>query len=485
MKIKRDLAWMTLSQGLFLVLNFASSVIVARLLSPYEMGIFVVAMAVVGVLGALQAFGLHGLIIREAELTPAIVRSAFTINALISLSLSAVVVLLSQIGGSFLHEDGVRRVMLVLGVLPLVAIFDFLPSSQLERNANFRSIAVVSLARGLISAGVTVFLAVNGQSYMSMAYGQIAGAVIGAIAFNIIGRRHVSLRLGSHAWRPVLAFGLNNLSIFGVHAITARLSEAMLGRIVGLTALGLYGRASSLNNLIWDNGHVVIGRVVFVDIAAQKRAGKSLRQSYFTIIDVLTALLWPAFAGLALCSGPFIHAVYGGRWVAASHPLALLAIAAMLHVAISLTWDLFIVSGETATQAKIEYFRAFAALVMFVVGCRFGLTGAAASRVGDALFSIWLYRPYIDRMTDTRLKDFVPIYLRSTTVTALAIAPAALVMWRFGFSELTPLGPLIVSIEVGVIFWVAALVLSKHPLGVEIVRLWRRFDPPAPETRVS
>jgi O-antigen/teichoic acid export membrane protein len=477
MKIKRDLVWMTLSQGFFVILNFGSSVVVAHLLSPYQMGIYAVAIAVVGILSTFQAFGLHGLIIREPELTPAIVRTAFTINAVISFVLSCLVLMLSQVGGMFLKEDGVRRVMLVLGVLPLIAIFDFLPASQLERNANFRAIAIVGVARGLISQGITIALALKGQSYMSMAYGQVVGALCSAAAYNVIGRRHVSFRLGFHAWRPVLAFGLNSLSIFGVHSLSDRISEAVLGRMVGLSALGLYNRAVSLNNLIWQNGHVVIGRVVFVEIAAQKRAGKSLRQSYFTIIEVLTALLWPAFAGLALCSGPFILQVYGAKWVAASYPLSLLAIAAMLHVAISLTWDLFIVNRETATQAKIEYVRAFGALAMFIVGCWFGgLTGAAAARIGDAILSIWLYRPYIDRMTDTRFEDFIMIYLRSAAITAVAILPAALVMLCFGFSERTPLDLLIPAIALGGILWAAALVLTKHPLGEEMIKFLGRLS---------
>jgi O-antigen/teichoic acid export membrane protein len=268
---------------------------------------------------------------------------------------------------------------------------------------------------------------------------------------------------------------LNSVSIFGVHSVTARISEALLGRFVGLTALGLYSRAASLNNLIWENGHVVIGRVLFVEVAAQKRAGKSLRQTYFTVIEVLTALLWPAFAGLAICSGPFILQLYGAKWVAASHPLSLLAIAAMLHVAISLTWDLFIVSGETATQAKLEFVRAAGGLAMFVFGCLFGLTGAAAGRIGDGVLSIWLYRPYIDRMTETRLPDFIPIYLRSAAITVVAIFPAALVMFYFKFSEHTPIGLLLPAIAIGVALWAATLILTKHPLGAEMVKLLRQL----------
>jgi hypothetical protein len=91
--------------------------------------------------------------------------------------------------------------------------------------------------------------------------------------------------------------------------------------------------------------------------------------------------------------------------------------------------------------------------------------GAAAARIGDALLSFWLYRPYIDKMTDTRFEDFIVIYLRSAAITAVAIWPAALVMLSSGFSELTPLSLLIPAIALGAILWAAALVLTKHPLG--------------------
>ena len=65
MRLARSLSWISLSQVLNLILQFCSSVILARFLSPYEMGIYAVAVAAVGVLSILQAFGLQSLIVRE------------------------------------------------------------------------------------------------------------------------------------------------------------------------------------------------------------------------------------------------------------------------------------------------------------------------------------------------------------------------------------------------------------------------------------
>ena len=69
MSLKRSLAWMALAQGCSLVMQFAASVVLARYLTPYETGIYAVALAMVGILALMQALGLHSLIVREENLT--------------------------------------------------------------------------------------------------------------------------------------------------------------------------------------------------------------------------------------------------------------------------------------------------------------------------------------------------------------------------------------------------------------------------------
>ena len=171
MSMRRHLAWMATSQALFFVLQFGGSVVVARILGPAQMGVFAVALAIIGVLSMVQTFGLTGFVVRQRELDERVKASAFTLNLLINAVLTLVIALGSPLGGTFLHEDGVRRVMLVLAVTPLVSSLEFLPFALLEREANFKAIALVSSAKTITAQGVAVWLALTGFGYMSMAYG--------------------------------------------------------------------------------------------------------------------------------------------------------------------------------------------------------------------------------------------------------------------------------------------------------------------------
>ena len=474
--VRRNLLWMSLSQGSTFVLQFGGSVAMTRLLSPREMGVYAVAAAVIAVLAMIRAFGLGSLLIRERELTDAVVRTTFTVNAGLAALSSALIAGLSGIAGAAMGDDGVTRIMRLLAVAPLISIFEFLPSACLERAAAFRTLAAVGLLKVAANTATTVALAALGFSYMSIAWGNIATSLLGMACFNILGRRFVDVRPSLLEWRRIGRFGIQMLTISTVASAAGRLSDLMLGRIIGLSALGLYSRAAGLNSLLWDNLHLVIARIVFVDFAEQHRRGLSLRQSYLRIVAMITALLWPAFAGLAILAGPVVRTVYGERWVEAAAPLSMLSIAGILLVAITMTGEVYVVSGEVSTQLRYEAKRTAIGTALFAAGCLGGLVWAAASRIGDAAAAILLAKDDLKRLTDTTAADYPPIYLRSAWLTAVACGPAALVMAANGWSDGTSLPAIAGAVGAGVLGWWVALRRANHPLYLEAMMMRRKMS---------
>lgn len=472
--VRRNLAWMGFSQiGLF-VFGFAGSVAIARLLTPREMGIYAVAAAVIGILNMIRSFGLNSLIIRETELTAPSIATIFTINAGLNVLCAIIILSVSEIGSQFLGDPGVRNVMSLLAINPLFNILEFLPSTRLERAGKFRVVAFVNLGKSLLNTGLTVLLAIAGFSYMSIAWGNAATSLFGATCFTALGWQFVSLRLGLHDWRRVVRFGLQMLAINAVAGFTGRLTDLLIGRLISLTALGLYSRAASLNSLLWDNLHLVIGRVVFVDFAEQHRRNLSFRESYLRIVAILTALLWPAFTGLAILARPIVATVYGEVWIDAALPLSMLSIAGVLYVAITMTHEIYTVTGEIARQTKLELKRNLVGSVLFALGCLGGLAWAAASRIGDALFTIFLAKNDLKRLTHTCAADYRPIYISSAGLTILACSPAALLMAANSWSEHTGLLPIFGAVLSGGCAWGVGLWYLKHPLYLEVTTVGRR-----------
>ena len=452
-----------------LVLQFASSVVFARYLTPHEMGIFAVAIALVGILSILQQLSLPALIVREEKLTEEFTSTAFTINAALTTLLSLAIAGASFAGAAAMRDEGVRDVLLVLAVTPLFGIVSFLPTARLEREGCFKTIALIGTCSSIANAAVGVGMVVAGLSYMSIAYAQVVSSGVYAALAIIAGRRHVRFRFGLQSWRRILAFSAQMIAITGVHGAGQRLSELLMGRLLGLGTLGIYNRSSGLNNLIWSNVTAVVSRVVFVDLAELHRQGAPLRNRYLQTVAVMTAALWPAFAGLAVIAKPFIAYVYGERWVGAAGPLAFLALGSILNTSITMTWELFTATGRLRDQTRLETIRVVIGTAAFALGCLISVEAAAASRVLDAVIALYIYRPYLNEMTQTSSRDFRSIYVQSGIATLLAIAPAGALIWASG-TALPSVPALLAAILLGVGLWMGGLFAMRHPLSGEIRR---------------
>jgi O-antigen/teichoic acid export membrane protein len=478
--VRQSLAWMMLAQGGLFLIQFGGSVAMARLLTPYEMGIYAVAYAIAGIVGAIRATGLNVFLIREPDLEPEVLATSFTINAILATATAAAIAALSSAGDTIFGSTGVQHVLLLLALSPLLGIFELLPAASLERTGVFRVLALVNLAKVIVSTTVTISLAVNGFSYLSIAWGSVAGTLCGVICLNVLGRQHVSLRLGLKDWRRITRFGLQMFAVSVVGNLATKLSDLLLGRLVGVSELGLYSRAAGLNGLLWENFHLIIARIVFVDFSERRRRSMPLRESYLRIVAMITALLWPAFAGMALLAGPVILNICGPAWTDAAVLLSLLSLSALIMTSVTMAGEIYVVSGKTGRFFRYELKRTSIGLTLFALGCTGGLLWAAVSRIGDALAIVLLCKNDLHRVTQTRTSDFVPIYFQSGVLTIVACTPAALLMIVNDWSVRTPLSAIVVAVVLGIAAWILGLWLLQHILLIEagnacrhFLRLWR------------
>lgn len=474
MSVKRSLGWTTIGQIILFVCQIGSQIIVSRHLSPYLVGISTIAFSISDFVNLMQTFGLRNFLIREHELSPALVRTTYTVNMVMSLTTAALVVGLALGGAVIYHEPRVAHVLYAIALIPLVMSFELVPGAVLQRNMQFGALALCNSMKALLTAGTTIAMVFADASYMSISYGALAGAVASALLTNIMGRRFMSWGFSLEEWRKVTKFGLHMLGISGASNFSAKAADLVIGRTLGLGDLGLYSRGSTLNGLLWTNIHSVFTRVVFSAMAEEKRKTGSIRQVYLQTVDMVTATLWPAFAGMAILAGPFVHLMYGEKWVGAAPVLSLFSLGSIGATAITMTWEVFVLCERTGQQTKLEMIRGLVTLATTSIGSFFGLYPAAGGRIMDAIVSIGLYRAPLSELTETSFAEVSVIYRRNALLTLIAVAPALAVMLAYGWRSDAPLLLVLPSIAASVVCWLAAAHFLHPSLREEVMSVVRK-----------
>ncbi len=468
MSIRTSLAWSYGSQALTLVINFAASVAVARLLSPREVGTYALAMAISGILAVFTSLNLQSYVVREGELAPDTVRSIYTLNALTKAALALAMLGIAAVEQVVFGQAAIAAVLAISSVGPLFDIFEFVPAALYQREMQYGVLSRVGLGRTVITAGVTVTCAAVGFGARAQAFGPVAGAIFAATCYSVLRRRDLVIRPTRRGLKPAAVFGLQIMSISGVAQITQRLSDLVLARFLGIAALGLYSRASNLANIVFGNVYGLATGVVFVKLAKDLRETGSLRATFVLSLRMITACVWPLMAGIGVLSGPLISILYGPKWLAAAPALSLLMLSQFIVLGFGMNWELFVLRRETARQVRFEAARATVGLAAFAIGSLFSITAAALGRVVEAIVGYVLYRPHVDRLAGTEKGDLERVFGESLLLTAIAVAPSLLLMtverWAHDTSP-----PLIAgAVGLGVAGWFAALVARRHPLIAEL-----------------
>lgn len=483
MKTRNAFFWSAFGQIYSFLINFIGSVIVARLLSPVEMGIYVIGAATVGFISAFTSLGVGAYVIRETELNKAVLTTAFTLNALLALGLSALILLLGQMSNVVLGSPEAGSVLTVLAITPALGVITFHPATLMQRDMQFKTIAAINAVSMTIGTATTIGCALSHFSYMSPAWGAVASAIVTLVGYGMMGSHQMSFSLGLTAWRPILAFGLRMVTITGVATMSARLADIILGRLQGLRALGIYSRASGLSNQIFDNVYGTATRVVFVHLSREYRETGTLKAEFLRSFRMITAVIWPCLFGLAILAPVVVYNLYGEQWISVAPPLAILLVAQIVALFFGMNWELFVIRDETALQTRIELIRSVLGLGVFAIGCTISLTAAAAGRLCDNLIALFMYRKHVARLSEATHGELNRVYGEGMLLSACAATPTAVLMIYERWSEHTPLLAAAIAVALGVVLWMICLFQLHHPLAHEARLLGRglarRFARPA------
>jgi O-antigen/teichoic acid export membrane protein len=453
------------------VVLFAGSLVMARLLTPAEIGIYAFGFATAGLVNIFGTLGIASYVVREAELSPSQIDSAFTINALASLGIGLILLVLSYPAAYALNEEGVGAVLRILAIRPLLAVFEFRPMAMLQRELQFRTIAVITTVAACANVGIMIALALAGWSYLSMSVGVVIGGAVSALSYAVFVRHHARYSTSLSEWRSITRFGLRMLTVSGVAQLGSRIAEIVIGRLLGLASLGIFTRATQISDLIYFNIYGSVIRVVFSKLSDDHRRHGRLHETYLQSLRMITAVMWPLASGVAIFSKPLIFVLYGEKWLGAAEPLSIVMVALIVAHAFSMNWEIFVIKDETARQTRIEIARSIAGVSAAAAGSLVSVAAAACGRLTDCVVGFVLYLPHIRRLTGVTMRELGQVYANSAVLSGAAVLPGLLFMASAGWPSRPPLTIAGGTVVLGIVLWIALLALSRHPLIHELARV--------------
>lgn len=454
-----------------LVITFISTIIVSRLLTPRELGIFSVGAVIVGMAHIVRDFGVGQYLIQEKNLTTDKIRAAFGLTLIIAWGLAALLALLSIPLARLYDEPGLKYVIWVLAANFMLIPFGSITMAYLRREMIFTPLYWIKVVSALVHAAAFVAFALWGFSYMSPAWAAMAG-IIATVGLTVVWRpKELPLFPGFKELRSVMRFGTIASGSSVVVEVNNATPDLIIGKILGMEAVGIFGKAVSLIQLFNRLIMTSIWPVVLPHFAAQSRTGKDMKESFLRTVSYVTAVAWPFFMFIALMAYPIVRILYGPQWDASVPLVRILAVSAWLSSPFMLVGQLLVAMGEVKKQFQMQLLLMVITVVFLLATSAFGLLAISVAMVAAVVpLGLVAFR-FLHRLVDLKFSEFLRASSKSFLVTLLVSVAPTLVLLTMVISPNALWLPIITAAIGSALGWFAGIFLTKHEMCADVKNL--------------
>ncbi len=450
--------------------NFASIVVLSRLLAPADFGLMAMVGVVTGFAEAFADFGLSNAIIHRQRATSDELSSLFWLNLLVGLTLFALIWLAIPPVVTYYLETRLSGLLrwssLSFVIVPFGQQFQVL----LRRELRFKTLTLVTSITALARLSAVGF-ALGGFGVMSLVWGNLISDLMHTIMLIAVGSR--SRWLPSVHFRRAdvsgfVGFGLFQMGQRSLNFFATNVDYLVVGRLLGSEPLGYYTLAYNLMRMPLTYVNPVIVSVAYPAFARVQEREEALRRGYAKIIRYLSVAAFPMTAGMLVVAPLFVPLFYGRQWLPAIPVVQLFCLLGVVKSLGNPLGSLLLARGRADLGFWMNVVAVVGYAIANVTGAHWGIIGVAASSVVFSFLGLVPIDFYLRRLlVHMTVSEFWNAMKQPAAAAAMMLV-VILPLYHFLVSFRRDFVALALVVSIGVVVYLVLLRVLDRPLLIEL-----------------
>lgn len=375
------LKWSAGTRFLCQAVTWAITIIVVRVLTPGDYGLFALALVFVTFCGLVNQLGLGTALIQKKAIGSEILSNVFGLLLLVNILFFMLLYFSAPIIASYFNEQRIEPIIHLLSFQFLLSGFSIIPESLLTRQMNFKILSKVDLTSSLIGSIITLVLALQHFGVWSLTWGSLAMSITKTLTLNIY-LPYIQMPRFSFTRMPhILSFG----SIVTVHQIVYFIfSQAdifIIGKVLGNEPLGYYSVSNDFANMPMDKLSGILNLVALPAFATIQNEAERVGNYLLKAVRLLSIFAFPVCWGMSCIAPELIHLVLGEKWHQAAVLVQLLCLVVPIRMISNLLHPTLLARGCPLTSLFNLLSTAVVIPLGIWIGSYWGLVGVAIAWV--------------------------------------------------------------------------------------------------------
>lgn len=320
--------WTSISMVVVTALQLLQLSILARYLAPTDFGLMAILMIVIGFSQAFMDMGVSNAIIQRENITHSQLSSLYWLNTLSGGLLTLIVILLSPFIATVYNEAKITELLLLLSSVFFITALGNQYRILCQKKLLFDLMAKIDVVSATLAFSTAVYLAYKGAGVYSLVFAMLVSASSASVLYLYVGLKYhhkPSFTYNHKELKGFYSFGLFQMGERTLNYISANVDKILIGKIIGLQAVGFYNMAWQLIIFPLSKINPIVNKVAFPIYSKVQNDTESLNRYYSLSVKVLSLITIPLLAFLSFFSKDIVLIVFGNGWEKSASLITVLA----------------------------------------------------------------------------------------------------------------------------------------------------------------
>ena len=278
--LKKGFIWSSITQFTSMGIQLLSTIILARLLTPYDYGLLGMVDIFIVIGNMIVDSGMGGALLRKKNICEEDYSTLFFYNMGVSILLYILFYISSFWVADFYGEHLLVQIIQTLSLVIFIHALSITPYIKILRDLNYKALTVITFISNFISLGLAIFMANRGFGVWSLIIQQLSNSIIYCGLSFYIARYKPCFIFSVKSFKEQFLFGINLLMASFLRLLGENLQTNVIAKYVSIQSTGYYVQANKLSHPCSNIVTSLLNRVlfpVFSKLDKTDLANKSIR----------------------------------------------------------------------------------------------------------------------------------------------------------------------------------------------------------------
>lgn len=417
--------WIFLLRIIHQIFGLARLVILSRILTPSDFGIIGIALLTMSTLDTFSQTGFQEALIQKKENIEEHLNSAWTISIIRGFLIFGILYFGASLVSSFFDTPEAESIIKVIGISVIFQAFTNIGVIYFQKELEFRKEFIYQFSGTIFDFIVSILAVFVLKNVWAIVLGLLAGNFVRLLISYFIHPYRPKISTDFSKIKELFRYGKWILSSSIVAFILTEGDDIFAGKVLGVTALGLYQMSYKISNLPATEISKVISQITFPAYSKIQDDLYKLKETYMNILKITSFLSFPIAGMILLFASDITLIFFGEKWAPMIPSMQILAFWGLIRCLVGTITPLFQSIGKPKIVTKLQFIQAIILFaIIYPLTIKFGIVGTSFAVLSSALIMFFIRNQILMNYMKFKFIEyygamFVPLVF--TVISALTV----------------------------------------------------------------